>query len=329
MRTGYLFSAFLLLLFFMTTGSARADEPFRWEETDADTVALYEGKLPVWNYVWRQKTHDWVPESDMRRISGCYFHPLFGFAGEKLTINATVEDNHAHHHGVWCSFMTILVHRPTGEPQSFDTWTDNGPLKREFVAWGEKKAGPKEFTFEVENGWFIDGKEKIMEERVKTGTHATEVHPLLGRLRAIDLSFSFKAVGYPITLASDRKLQKNFSCLAVRFVAPKEKSVVQSSEGVLVKDSLKIPLPWLDYQCKFDEKGETMGVAFFPAKTNPVHKSGWAVRHYGMVVTGWPGVEGTTLKPGDKPVTLQYRLLLHEKPLTVEQLNVLCREYQK
>lgn len=126
--------------FFVLLPTILPAETFRWEEQPTGVFALWEGEKPVWCYQYRQKIHENVPVSDLRRVAGCYFHPLYGLDGEILTANATTFDNHAHHHGVWASFMTFIVHHPDGTETFYDTWTDNTGVKRILlVGWNGKR----------------------------------------------------------------------------------------------------------------------------------------------------------------------------------------------
>ncbi len=335
--------SFLLLATWLTDLCLSAEKSVPAEEysalklrdIDSDTIGLYEGSTPLWHYVYRKKIHAHVAASDLRGIAGCYFHPLYGFDGNELTVNATTHDNHQHHHGLWPSFMTIIVHRPDGSNPQFDTWTDNGPLKRQFIDFADtmssrtglslpgleflsKKDCAATLTMSVRNGWFLNEKEKIMDEHISMTTSTTYNLVRFGRIRIMELKLTLQPVSCPVTLAGDRKLRKNFSCFAWRFVKPIKKPFIQSANGEIKDDALQIELPWIDYYSD-DAKGHNWGLAVFPDSNNPPFEGGWAVRHYGMIVAGWPGCKGTTLQPG-KQVTLRYGMILHEKSLTAPEL---------
>lgn len=292
---------------------------------DRNTVGLFEGDQPIWNFVYRQIAHPGIDPNDRRSIAGCYFHPLYGLDGEILTINASNWDNHAHHHGVWTSFMTVIRHLPNGKSESYDTWTDDTSLKKDFIDWSEKKLlEDGSFRFSVKIGWFINGQEKIMDEQTTVTTFPRRNDPKLGVYRVIDFTSIYAPVKDRITLAADRKYKKSFASLSVRFVQPPEKSLILSENGEVKEDNLELEIPWLDYQSTFKKNNKTTrtsGVAIFPSLSNPKHKGGWGVRHYGLIATGWPGTTGTDLTP-DKTATLKYRFVIHEKKWTVEDLKV-------
>lgn len=306
-------------------------ETFRWEETPEGCLKLWEGEKPVWCYQYRQKIHENVPVSDLRRVAGCYFHPLYGLEGEILTANATLFDNHAHHHGVWASFMTFLVHHPDGSETFYDTWTDDTAVKKDFVGWLERKVEGETFVLGVQNGCFRyengERKEKYLDEKLWVTTHAVAEHPLLGRHRAIDWEYSWTACDDPITLAGDRPNGKNFCSLAIRFAVPKEKTTILVPEGEIAGDPLQCPVSWVDYQDRFIPGGKRTGVALLASPKNPPHPGGMAIRHYGMLVAGYPGVEGSTLKPGET-VTLKYRIWIHENLLSSEAWQPLVESFR-
>ncbi|MDO4573642.1 MAG: PmoA family protein [Planctomycetia bacterium] len=296
------------LIFF--TGTLFAETPFRVEEQEGGAIALYENDAPLWVYQYRQKVHDWVAPTDRRRVAGCYFHPLYGIHSEVLTNNASTWDNHQHHHGLWTSFFTFIVHEKDGSQTAYDTWTDEGPVKKDFVSWGEKIASDDAYTFTVHNACFLykDGKpvRKYLDETLKATTHKTQKDTNQGATRTLDLEYTWTACDNAVTLAGDRRNGKNFSSLAIRFVKPEKKTIITGPQGEIVGDPLRCETPWASYR----EDGSTRScVTLYSDPANPTHPGGMAIRHYGMLVTGWPGTEGITLQPGQS-VTLKYRVVV-------------------
>lgn len=327
MKIDYFAAAVLFFCFFAASSPAEEEKTLSFK-LDDDTATLFDGETPVWSYVFRQKTNPEVPSEDRRRTAGGYFHPLFGVRGETLTANATLNDNHAHHHGIWCSFTTVILHRADGTDELYDTWTDNTALKKEFIAWGEKTCGPNGSSMTVKNGWFLDGGEKIMDETMAVVTGALESDPELGRFRKIDIAWEWRPVREKITLAGDRAYQKNFASAAIRFVPPKSRPLILSEKGEIADDAMTQTAAWLDYQDDFAGNGEPGGVAILPSKENPPYDGGMAIRHYGLLATGWPGLAGRTLTPDEPPTKVEYRFIVHEKPWSVEQIQRKFEEYR-
>ncbi len=312
-------------------------EELKLEQLDAETVRLNEGGKPVWDYVFKQKDHPINDPTDKRKTSGCYFHPLYGFGGSSLTLNASYWDNHSHHHGLWTSFFTVKLYRPDGKIEQYDTWTDNTALKRNFIRWTNKEEAVTGNILGVENGWFLDNGECIMKEEMEVRTSKTCHGEKTGRYRTMDITLTFRPQIGRIELAGDRQLRKGFSSLAIRFLPPREKPLILSDKGEVKNDDMMAKLSWVAYQTNFipNDKGvipvqkewrkpaETAGVAIFPSPKNGSGTDfGWAIRHYGVIASGWPGLGGVILDSGEMPKVLKYRLFIYEKPLTVDELKM-------
>ncbi|MDO5553489.1 MAG: PmoA family protein [Planctomycetia bacterium] len=330
----------VILLFCMATQEvfSQQKETFHWETIDDDTLALYDGDLPLWHYVYRQRVHDWVDQNDARRVSGCYFNPVFGLNGEVLTTGATVWDNHQHHHGLWPSFSVVKIIESDGRVKTYDLWTDNTGLKRQFVQFGPRSLQKEKAVFAVENGWFVNGSESVVKEVIEVTTYPIANNGEYGRFRVFDFAFSWQATDKRVRLET---AGRSFSSMVLRFAPPADKPRIQSVHGEISRDEMQIDIPWLDYQSQFstsmpksfDRKPEPasnlsfQGIAIFPSVNNPQFQGGWAIRHYGMVCTGWPGTDGAELIPGKEPIKITYRIVVHDQPWSVATVTKLYEEY--
>lgn len=274
--------SFFPLLFGVGLTAVGESQPTRTRfvlsETEPQTVLLTENGVPIWNYVFSQKAHPWIDPSDPRSLAGCYFHPLYGFDGEILTVNATDWDNHAHHHGLWSSFTTVNLLR-NGGTEHYDMWTDNTPLKRDFIRWRERQSTPDGYFFSVENGWFLPlsktfGAASRSEDQAKTGsgksaapigadreeiaeeildvlTGRTQTDEKGRRFRTIDFTWRWRPLRDRIEIAGDRTFDKDFASMAIRFIPPAAKPTILSEEGEIVDDAMSIRRNWLAYQSDF------------------------------------------------------------------------------
>lgn len=324
------FAVCFLSMILLSAFAVGQESSFELRAIDAETVALFDGQSPVWEYVFAQKTNDAVPTDDPRRVAASFFHPLFGLDGKPITVSATLDDNHAHHHGLWSSFTTVILHRADGTDETYDTWTDNTAMKKNFIRWPSDKrlvADAQCCSMTVENGWFINDREKIMDETLAVTTGAVCDDAELGRYRILDFAWTWRPVGDSVTLAGDRAAQKNFSSLAIRFVRPVSKPMILSENGEIVGDEMLGATPWLDYRSTDDER--PFAVAIFPNPDNPpAPRFGMAIRHYGLIAAGWPGLEGVTLTK-ETPMKVGYRVIIHEKSWTIEQLQAIYKTYQE
>jgi hypothetical protein len=315
-----------------------ATEPFRFEENDKKQLILSEGTLPVLYYQYDVIVHEHVPEKDLRRIAGCYVHPLYGLYGETLTDNAPAD--HYHHPGVFWTWPHVGVHESEGKVTEYDLWTSDTALKQHFVRWIGKTVSDQAATFEVENGWFVgDPKEdkKIMTERVKILVHRIqETDTDNVKSRAVDFEFQWQPIDKPITLrGSEGKSYGGFSVRFKPFVPAGKKEAERSDvnritvpTGITDKDLPETPLAWVDYTSNFDEEKRPTGATVFIPKTHPDFPPTWLTRYYGPLCVGYPGVKGKTFQPDEK-IELRYRIWIHEGAVTVPQIEKAYNEYKK
>jgi hypothetical protein len=321
-----------------------AAEPFRFEEKENKQLVLTEGHLPILTYRFDAVEHDFVPQKELRRVAGCYVHPLHGLHGEVLTDNAPPD--HYHHHGVFWTWPHVGVHESDGKVKQYDLWTSNTPLKQHFVRWIGRKTTGNTAVFEVENGWFVGKPEdgnKIMSEQVKIVVHRVQTHRETGadelRSRAIDFEFLWKPVDKPVSLrGSEGKSYGGFSIRFKPFIPENERknknalakrneaNLITVPGGVAEKDLPETPLVWADYTSKFDGRETQSGAAIFVPKTHPDFPPTWLTRYYGPLCVGWPGVKDRLFQPGEE-IRLCYRIWIHAGSVTVPQLAKVYETY--
>lgn len=93
---------------------------------------------------------------------------------------------------------------------------------------------------------------------------------------------------------------------------------------------------WVDYSGPVD--GRPVGIAIFDNPANRNHPPRWHSRAYGLfALNPWgqtdfdktaPGEGGLRLKSGDQ-LRLRYRVLIHDNPMTPDQLNQAYQQYVK
>ena len=336
------FSLFLSLSLWcvLIRQSPVATEPFRFEENDKKQLSLSEGSLPVLTYQYDVIEHENVPKNNLRRLAGCYVHPLYGINGEILTDNAPAD--HYHHHGIFWTWTHVGIHEPDGKTTQYSLWESNTALKQHFIRWIDKTMTEQTATFEVENGWFIgDPKEgkKIMTERVKVIVHRIQDDlsgtPGKTKSRAVDFEFQWQPTDKPITLrGSEGKSYGGFTMRFKPFVPDGKKEAGKSEinritvpTGIAPGDLPETPLAWADYTSIFDGQKEPSGATIFIPKTHPNFPPTWLTRYYGPLCVGWPGVDGRTFQSGEK-IELRYRVWIHEGAVTVPQIEKAYSEYR-
>jgi len=316
----------ITLLFFLSlTAFALAESPFQLEDKCKETVLLKENGKPVWEYNYRIKELPSLSFGTRQRFcSAGWFHPVYGLNGEELTANIP-ETYHPNHHGIWTGFMNIFVREADGEITSYNTWMDHTDLKKEFIEWKLKEATDDYFKFTVHNGWFRCRygenpilpvpKENYVDETITVTTHKITENEEFGRHRVMEFEYTWAPTKYEVRFAGDKPGDRAFCSFAFRFAVLKDglKPSIYNEKGLIAEDNMLCPCKWVDYVCQFQGKDKpASGVKIIPDPSNPPSKDGWAIRHYGLVVAGWPGKDGTLLKPGES-VTLKYRVIFHEK----------------
>jgi hypothetical protein len=286
-------------------GSPNGQQEFRFEEISDKSLKLSDGQSPVLVYNHGLITDEQVPKNDHRRRRACYIHPLWGLRGEVLTDD--FPKDHYHHHGVFWTWPHVGV---AGEEYSL--W-DGSKIEDRFVRWICRRPGPVAAVLAVENGWFVGGKE-VMIERVWL-----RVFKVSGGARALDLEFIWIPVDKPITLRGAEG--KSYGGLTVRF-APRsrEDTLITVPSGRTTEDLPDTPLAWADFTSRFGDADARSGAAIFVHPRHPDYPPTWLTRYYGPLCVGWPGVKARTFEPG-KPIRLDYRIWIHKSAVEPEELK--------
>lgn len=298
-----------------------AGDRFHWDEVSDKTIRLTEGDRPVLAYNYGTITEPSVPETDPRRRSGCFVHPVWGLDGEVLT--AAFPRDHYHHHGIFWTWKDVQV-----GGQHYDQWTDT-KLRTHFVRWLGRETGPLAAVLGVENGWLV-GSRQVMTERVWM-----RVFRSAGGDQMIDMQLTFIPTGDPVSLGGDQV--KSYGGFTVRLdVWPRTDGVVRAAEQTTKdsqrtglassRDLVNVRLPWADLTSTFPAMDHRSGLAVLVSPRHPDYPPTWLTRSYGALCVGWPGVHSKTLQPG-KPVTLRYRVWIHNRELPAQQLARQYRAY--
>lgn len=318
---------------------------FHFEIEPGKKCVLSESGRTLWQYNTGFVKHPRVPEKDSRCMAACYIHPLYGIDGEVLTDDAPRD--HYHHHGVFWNWPHVVVHRPDGRDEHYDTWTSNTRMKQLFLRVVEQKIERDQAALTVRNGWFIgsdvnrfeqdhDGNitsEKVVDEQVTITTRSVkEVGGI--RSRAIDFDFEWTIGENPISLRGAGG--KSYGGLSIRFRPsegkPGGQSIITVPAGVAENDLPETPLPWADYTSLFHRDandmpiGEQSGASIFVSPDHPDFPPTWLTRYYGPLCLGWPGVDRQTFQPGEV-IRLSYRIWIHDKRVHVEEIELAYEDY--
>jgi hypothetical protein len=252
---------------------------FAWRDTGTGRLELTQKGQPVLVYNYGPQLANGAPQ-DRRRC--CYISPIYTPSGVVPTED--FPKDHWHHHGIFWAWPQVST--PSGQ---YDFWMYKG-VEQRFVKWLEKKPG----SLRVENGWFAGGKQ-LVRETVSLRVDAD---------RILHVELKLEALGEPVTLAGSREQGKGYGGFSARF-APRENTVIRTSDGEIKKDEDLNPHAWAELEGTYQGKRALLRIT--PDPENPNQPDPWCLRFYGFVGSSWPNTTPRTLDPG-RPVVLKYRV---------------------
>jgi hypothetical protein len=143
--------------------------------------------------------------------------------------------------------------------------------------------------------------------------------------RALDFVLKWTALDQPIRLQG--AANKSYGGFTFRF-APRERPVITEPRGKTEKDLTVTRLRWADLTSRFSDGAGLSGAAVMIQPEHPDYPPTWLTRHYGVLCVGWPGVQPSTLKPGE-PVKCAYCVWLHRGKPEVKELQEAYEAYKK
>ncbi len=268
---------------------------FEFTEREDTFLDLRENGLPVLVYNFGMVTREGVPED---RFRSSYVHPLYGMEGEILTDDFPAD--HHHHRGLFWAWPGLEVN---GKP--VDLWHMRG-IRHRFEKWLYRETGAVCALLGVQNGWYM-GDTKAAEEQVEFTVYRA------GRIgRVIDVGIRIRAIAPSLVLAGQADKSKGYGGLNFR-LAPGADRKITSVEGLLTKDSDQVPMPWVDYSQKYNQRDGYSGASIFVSPGHPNFPPGWTIRYYGIFGVAWPGTHTVHLTPDHpSPIKLRYRLWIHK-----------------
>ena len=328
--------------------SYKFDERFRFSMVDdvkRGRLHVKEADKKILTYNYGMQLNTGVDEKYER---ACYIHPLWDVSGwqRTLTEDFPALDEHYHHRGLGWMWPDVRV-----RDMKVSTWEPSRPpLRQHFVKWLKREADHNRATLAVENAWLLDDKEKVLTETVEivmhplqtvtTVTDEKQAHnnrPFEVNARAIDLTLTFEAVGGPLDLRGGY-----YGGLMLRGSSDMQyEGVITTDLGVLDGDRSGNYM-WADLTSRTEQAHKHRGVAIFIHPDHPplvknerrsnqqLYPPRWLARtsFAGLLNPFWPGSTALRLVPG-KPVTLQYRLYVHEGDAEIGQVAMAYAEYIK
>lgn len=284
-------TGFLLFVFAAFPAAAQME----WRELPGQRIEVLDAGRPALVYNYGPQLPAGAPE-DRRRC--CYIFPLYTPGGVSMLDD--FPRDHYHHHGLFWAWP--VVETPWGK---FDLWMYRG-IEHRFVGWIRRDPREGAAQLVADNGWYVKN-ERIVREIVEI-----LVHPAKGSERRIDVALEWEALKEPVTLRGSQEQGKSYGGFSARF-APREGTVIRSSEGPVAKDEDLARHRWAELEAAYQGRKAVLRIA--PHDSNPGVPYQWCLREYGFVGASFPGrtpeSNGYTLQPG-APLRLRFTVTVSD-----------------
>lgn len=242
-----------------------------------------------------------------------YVHPIHGLDGEMISDCAP--GDHLHHRGLFWSWVRLR----RNNADRGDWWTLRD-TRYHFDRILRCESGPVLATITTQGFWDYKPANANAPDRVVREVATLRVFPAIGDQQTLEVDVELYGVGEGVTLAGQSDRNKGYGGFTLRF--SKTPQVDMTVDGKKLKeDGLMYRARWADYAGFFSpaNRKAMSGAAIFTSPTHPDAPPGWCLRHYGVLNPSYPGLEFVPLPP-DRPLTFQYRVILHRG--TAEQVKL-------
>jgi hypothetical protein len=292
-------------------------------------------KTPDGRVVWEYMTKK--PENiGLTSPSTACFHPVNTPSGERITNIAP--NDHPHHRGIFFGWMNSefhepIVYGPNSPPThplkafnvrraDFWAWGTYAPREGRLIQTRELKlvsADAQRATIQIENDWLVDNRRMAGESDTVTTFERDGVY-------VMDMEYTVKpVVDYELERAAfggfDLQARKDgdsyYSTAAGKVTRPDPYYSYPESDWPSE--------PWYDYTIQL-ANGKVLGAAVIDHPSNPAtrwHNSRGLWMLSPTITTFGP----VTIHP-DAPLTLRYRVVVHDGPPPTELIEKLSQEWR-
>lgn len=246
------------------------------------------------------------PKAGLQYPMTSFIYPLFGLDGEELT--ALSPGDHPHHRSVyWAWVRHELDGKDIGDWwQPRDIHAEPGKLSA--------ADGPLFSRFSSRHVWVHQPAEASTGQRFIEELVVCRVYKQSGECRIVDVDLTLHALADRVRIGGTLAKDKGYGGFSVRFNKAEEVQIVADGK-LLAKDLNQLRAHWGDWTGKFvgaDGKpaARRSGAAIMVAADHPDRPPYWITRSYGPMNVSYPGLEMVEI-PKDKPLHLNYRLLIH------------------
>ena len=297
----------IILLLFCSCNSS--DNDFTFLNTDQG-FELREGSSPVLFYqnVPKTLTGEYICTN--------YIHPLYNLSGDVLTEEFPAD--HPYHRGVFWTWHQLYIDTVS----IGDGWINDGIHQEVVKTLTEIKGGKAIFNTVVY--WFSDtlaANQPFMKENTSVIVYRREpdFRKLDFEIRIISLVDNLEIGG------SDDP--KGYGGFCLRLNIP-DNMIFTSESGKVEPQELQVTAGrWMDFSGQFGKLKESNGITILCHPENPQFPSPWILRQKGSMQNAvYPGRARVKMTSG-VPLTLKYRLIIHNGDAQSIDLNKLQAEY--
>jgi len=293
----------------------QAEEAARFKFTTIDGgIELSDGDVKVYRYQRETKT----AQGKFARAN--YVHPLYDFDGNELTEDGPPD--HLHQRGIFWAWHQLLV----DGKQICDPWvtTDTTWDVREAKTDVTENAAQLKLIVDWKSpNWLAtDGSQRPLVREETT----IVAHPLQPELRAIDFSIALLALEPELKIGGSND-DKGYGGFSPRLRLPKGVKFLAKEGEIAPQYGPMMAGAWVDVSAPFGSDAKQSGVAMLCHPSLPVFPPSWILRKAkSMQNPAYPGATASLL-PTDKPLVLNYRLVVHRGAATTEQGENWQRDY--
>lgn len=288
-----IFILIFIAIFSSCSNKSSSTSPFSVNKNDQGIELLENGKR-VFFYQKKPKS------LDGQYTRSNYIHPLYNLEGDVLTED--FPEDHPHHRGIFWAWHQIYV----GDSLIADGWV----LKNFSSAVKEVQTelNDNSAKIKISADWtspiFQNNKPFLEEKTLIT------IHKQKDSLRIIDFRIELKALVDELKLGGSND-EKGYGGFSLRIKMPDDLRFT-TENGNIVPQTLQVNAgPWMDFSASFGTNEKISGIALLCHPSTPNYPQPWIIRQKGsMQNIVFPGRNAIEI-PVNKPVVLQYRLILH------------------
>ncbi len=280
----------------------------------AQGIALSENGQPVFFYQRKPKL------SGEKYSYNNYLHPLYNLKGDTLT--EEFPEDHIYHRGIfWAWHQVYVKDLKIGDSWMMENISQNVVALKSIVL-------EKEFRLQLNLLWHSTALENNQPFLAENTT--ITVHQQQKGIRMIDFEIALKALIPGVSLGGSED-EKGYGGFCARIKLPANLSFTGKNGPVMPKEGQVIAGEWMDFSANFDQENKNKtGITILCHQTTPNYPAPWILRQTGsMQNIVFPGNRRMEI-PVQSPITLKYRLLIHNgdaKMLNIPEQQAAYEKY--